>query len=204
MNDNQILSELKVANNIDWKTILISFLIGLVIGMVGVAYFGHNYYEAKITALNNKLTDYEARYSDSINQKEAAIIAKAKAEEKANTPVKEYIEGKTQTVVQWLEKESPKDADVKQTFTNQMKYEYNGVQYDIPMTAKDGSAIKDGQLSINQTNSAVLNVDDVVNRQIANTINKKDKEIQVLEREKKQQTFWGTVIGFGVGSLLHK
>ena len=62
-----------------------------------------------------------------------------------------------------------------------------------------------------QSSSATLDVTNIVNREIANTILQKDAQIAKLEHEKKvnkrqgrQNTFWAATIGTTAGYLIAK
>ena len=66
---------------------------------------------------------------------------------------------------------------------------------------KEIVTIKDGKVVITQENTTKLDVTDIVNREIANTVTKKDTEIKHLKREKKQSTFLGVVGGILIGAI---
>ena len=46
---------------------------------------------------------------------------------------------------------------------------------------------------MNQETTATLDIDSIVNRQIANTILEKEKKERELERQKSQNLIWGIV-----------
>ena len=73
------------------------------------------------------------------------------------------------------------------------------------------SAVVGGTLKMTQSSSATLDVTNIVNREIANTILQKDAQIAKLEHEKKvenrqgrQNTFWAATIGTTAGYLIAK
>ena len=57
---------------------------------------------------------------------------------------------------------------------------------------------------MNQETTATLDIDSIVNRQIANTILEKEKKERELERQKSQNLIWGVVGGYVVGKTLKK
>jgi len=186
----------------DFKTVLIISLASLLIG-VGVTYYlASGHYKEIVSDLKTELNEYKAKYSTTVEEKEKAIIAKAIAEERANTPIKEYIKGDTVTTIQYIKKESEDDADLEMTNKPTVSFEYNGVRQELEVENKDGFKFVDGKWVITQETSTVLNVDDIVNRSIANTIDKKDNEIKTLKRQKIQKAVWGTLIGVGIGKAL--
>jgi len=237
MSENKV--ETAIANI---KTDIISAKIVIIVAMVmfilggglGV-YFTYTHYNAKLEVANATITDLTAKYSEIEAAKEAAIIAKAQAEDKANIPIVVSDTDKTTTSVSYEAKTSASDADTVVNTSTLHKFEYNGVLYDIPevkptvkptttsngttsvtgtstnggaatgtKTGETTSTITGGKLVLTQQTVSVLNVDDIVNRQIADTVNKKDTQIRILKREKVQQTFWGIVGGVVVGKYIAK
>lgn len=184
------------------KSIIIGLLVALILGIVIGGYFTHKYYAPKLVAETALVTDLNAKYSTAIDEKEAAIVAKAVADEKANTPVIVTAKGETVTQVEYVEKASSTDSDASLTTTAAYKFEYNGTQYDVPTKTVATNNVKDGKLVLTQTTTNVMNVDDIVNRQIANTVLKSNHDIAVLKRQKKQDTVWGVIIGVGIGRVL--
>jgi hypothetical protein len=170
----------------------------------GITYhYTAKHYQEKYNALNAQFDAFKAEYSSVINEKEQAIIDKAIAEKKANTPVKEYLKGETVTQLQWVEKESKSDASVEiNSKTNPIVVSYNGKKEELPTTTTEGKDIKDGKVVVTQQTTATLDIDSIVNRQIANRILEDEHKEKVLKREKTQQTIWGTVAGFVIGKYV--
>ena len=189
---------------LDWKLVTIVALVSFIVGVGLTAYLGHNYYEKKLAAVNTELTDYKSKYGATAQEKEKALIDKAIAEKKANTPLKEYVKGDTVTEIQYVEKTSSRDADLQMTTGSTVVASFNGQEMVLPAEDKKGMKLVDGKWVIDQQSKVTLDIDSIVNRQIANTILEKDHEIEVLKRQKTQQTFWGTVIGAGIGVLASK
>ena len=183
------------------------FLGALLIILVtaGVTYhYTAKYYQDKLDAVQTELTDYKAKYSASVDEREQAIINKAQSDNAKNTPVVAPITQASTATVSYEEKSSADDADVQVSNTTKpVVVSYNGITEALPTTTTQNKEIKDGKVVITQENTAKLDVTDIVNREIANTIDKKDTEIGHLKREKIQNTFWGVVGGFAIGSLAH-
>lgn len=188
---------------LDWKLVTIVALICFGLGALTGFILTKNFYKEKLNEVNTELTNFKAQYSTVIKEREEAIIAKALADQKAKTPVKEYVKGDTVTEIQYLPKESSSDADLSLTSKPMnLSFEYNGVKQPVNAVTSEGKQFVDGKWVITQQTQATLNVDDIVNRQIANKINEEEHDKAVLKRQKTQQTFWGTVIGVGIGSFL--
>lgn len=163
------------------------------------------HYIEKYNALQSEYNSFKAKYSVIVEEKEAAIIAKAKAEKAAKTPVVEYVKGETVTEIKYVEKDSKDDATFEfNSKANPIYVSYNGQKEAIKTTTKDGKQIVDGKLVMNQETTATLYIDSIVNRQIANTILEKEKKERELERQKSQNLIWGIVGGYVVGKTLKK
>lgn len=198
----EVEEQLKMFKSNNLRNKLIGYLIALIIGIIVGWAITYNFYDAKLKDVTEQLNEYKAKYSTVQKEKEDAIIAKALADHKAKTLVKEYIKGDTVTKVEYVEKESSTDADL--SITNpapKVIMEYNGEKQELAAVTKEGKKLVDGKWVITQESSTVINVDDVVNRQIALTIEEKEHQKKVLERQKIQNGIWGLAIGYGVGKL---
>lgn len=199
----EVEEQLKMFKSNNLRNKLIGYLIALIIGIIVGWAITYNFYDAKLKDVTEQLNEYKAKYSTVQKEKEDAIIAKALADHKAKTPVKEYIKGDTITTVEYVEKESAKDADL--SITNpptKVVMEYNGEKQELQTINSEGKVFKDGKWIIKQESQTVLNVDDIVNRQIAITIEEKEHQKKVLQRQKIQNGIWGLAIGYGIGKNL--
>ena len=189
------------------------FLIGLVVGGLGMYEINEsrmNDYEVQVAELKAEINDYQIKYQAAISDTEEAKIALAK--EKLKEPEKVYIKGDTQTEIVYVEKETPQDPDVQ---INQeppsLTVSYNGEVKELPMQTKTESATsEDGTLKVNQSSNVTLDVTDIVNREIANTVLQKDAEIykqqetiKRLERQKVTSTVLGVIAAGAVGYALN-
>ena len=189
---------------LDWKLVSLVVLISFLFGAGVSGYIVLNFYDKKLDTVTAELNDWKAKYGTTAQEKEKALVDKALAEKAAKTPVKEYVKGDTVTEIQYVEKESSKDVGLQMTAKNTVSASYNGQTMTLPAETKEGMKLVDGKWVIAQESKVTLDIDSIVNRQIANTILEKDHEIEVLKRQKTQQTFWGTVIGAGIGVLASK
>lgn len=189
------------------------FLIGLVVGGLGMYEIDESRmddYEVQVAELKAEINDYQIKYQAAISDTEEAKIALAK--EKLKEPEKVYIKGDTQTEIVYVEKETPQDPDVQ---INQeppsLTVSYNGEVQELPMQTKTESATsEDGTLKVNQSSNVTLDVTDIVNREIANTVLQKDAEIykqqetiKRLERQKVTSTVLGVIAAGAVGYALN-
>lgn len=189
------------------------FLIGLVVGGLGMYEINESRmddYEVQVAELKAEINDYQIKYQAAISDSEEAKIALAK--EKLKEPEKVYIKGDTQTEIVYVEKETPQDPDVQ---INQeppsLTVSYNGEVQELPMQTKAESATsEDGTLKVNQSSNVTLDVTDIVNREIANTVLQKDAEIykqqetiKRLERQKVTSTVLGVIAAGAVGYALN-
>lgn len=189
------------------------FLIGLVVGGLGMYEIDENRmndYEVQVAELKAEINDYQIKYQAAISDTEEAKIALAK--EKLKEPEKVYIKGDTQTEIVYVEKETPQDPDVQ---INQeppsLTVSYNGEAQELPMqTTTESATSEDGTLKVNQSSNVTLDVTDIVNREIANTVLQKDAEIykqqetiKRLERQKVTSTILGVIAAGAVGYALN-
>lgn len=189
------------------------FLIGLVVGGFGMYEINEsrmNDYEVQVAELKAEINDYQIKYQAAISDTEEAKIALAK--EKLKEPEKVYIKGDTQTEIVYVEKETPQDPDVQ---INQeppsLTVSYNGEVQELPMqTTTESATSEDGTLKVNQSSNVTLDVTDIVNREIANTVLQKDAEIykqqetiKRLERQKVTSTVLGVIAAGVAGYALN-
>lgn len=189
------------------------FLIGLVVGGLGMYEIDEsrmNDYEVQVAELKAEINDYQIKYQAAISDTEEAKIALAK--EKLKEPEKVYIKGDTQTEIVYVEKETPQDPDVQ---INQeppsLTVSYNGEVQELPMqTTTESATSENGTLKVNQSSNVTLDVTDIVNREIANTVLQKDAEIykqqetiKRLERQKVTSTVLGVIAAGAVGYALN-
>lgn len=189
------------------------FLIGLVVGGLGMHEINESRmddYEVQVAELKAEINDYQIKYQAAISDTEEAKIALAK--EKLKEPEKVYIKGDTQTEIVYVEKETPQDPDVQ---INQeppsLTVSYNGEVKELPMqTTTESATSENGTLKVNQSSNVTLDVTDIVNREIANTVLQKDAEIykqqetiKRLERQKVTSTVLGVIAAGAVGYALN-
>lgn len=189
------------------------FLIGLVVGGLGMHEIDESRmddYEVQVAELKAEINDYQIKYQAAISDTEEAKIALAK--EKLKEPEKVYIKGDTQTEIVYVEKETPQDPDVQ---INQeppsLTVSYNGEVKELPMqTTTESATSENGTLKVNQSSNVTLDVTDIVNREIANTVLQKDAEIykqqetiKRLERQKVTSTVLGVIAAGAVGYALN-
>lgn len=189
------------------------FFIGLIVGGFGMYEIDESRmddYEVQVAELKAEINDYQIKYQAAISDTEEAKIALAK--EKLKEPEKVYIKGDTQTEIVYVEKETPQDPDVQ---INQeppsLTVSYNGEVQELPMqTTTESATSEDGTLKVNQSSNVTLDVTDIVNREIANTVLQKDAEIykqqetiKRLERQKVTSTVLGVVTAGVVGYALN-
>ena len=189
------------------------FFIGLIVGGFGMYEIDESRmddYEVQVAELKAEINDYQIKYQAAISDTEEAKIALAK--EKLKEPEKVYIKGDTQTEIVYVEKETPQDPDVQ---INQeppsLTVSYNGEVQELPMqTTTESATSEDGTLKVNQSSNVTLDVTDIVNREIANTVLQKDAEIykqqetiKRLERQKVTSTVLGVIAAGTVGYALN-
>ena len=189
------------------------FLIGLVVGGLGMYEIDESRmddYEVQVAELKAEINDYQIKYQAAISDTEEAKIALAK--EKLKEPEKVYIKGDTQTEIVYVEKETPQDPDVQiSQEPPSLTVSYNGEVQELPMqTTTESATSEDGTLKVNQSSNVTLDVTDIVNREIANTVLQKDAEIykqqetiKRLERQKVTSTVLGVIAAGAVGYALN-
>lgn len=189
---------------------LLPYVICIFVGLIIGGFIVYDHMEPKINEANAQLTAINNKYNEVFKEKELAKVQLAL--EKQKEPEKLYVKGEDKTEYVYIEKEKASDPDVDITSTPQeIKVSYNGEIYNLPMQKTSESSVVGGTLKMTQSSSATLDVTDIVNREIANTILQKDAQIAKLEHEKKvtkrqgkQNTFWATTIGTTAGYLIAK
>ena len=190
-------------------TTILSVLI-----IVGICFALYRFYNqsvlasAALDAANKQIEELKRKNGDL-----AIEVAKAK---------KDYMElgskQTTNTIVHYVEKSSPNDADV-QVDKKPPKVIVNagdGKTYDMTPEVKSGQVIKDGKVVLTEDNTLTLDVEKIVDARFKDKveaieakhkieIDTKNAEIdkinRVLKRTRKQRDFYvGTaIIGTGVG-----
>lgn len=189
---------------------LLPYVICIFVGLIVGGFVVYDHMSPKINEANAQLTAINNKYNEVFKEKELAKVQLAL--EKQKEPEKLYVKGEDNTEYVYIEKEKASDPDVNITSTPQeIKVSYNGETYNLPMQKTSESAVVGGTLKMTQSSSATLDVTNIVNREIANTILQKDAQIAKLEHEKKvnkrqgkQNTFWATTIGTTAGYLIAK
>lgn len=197
---------LRAEIRIGWTKIIIGFIVGILIG-AGAMWF---YMHGEINELEDQISTLKTECTINIDEKEKALTELALAKNKE--PEKIYIKGDTIVETKYIEKTSPDEADVD--IVNPpptIKLAYNGKEEILEMQTDKNNFDKniDGSLKISQSSEIKLDVTDVVNREIANTILQKDSEIErlthklkVKERQNIQGKFWAGVTGVVIGAAL--
>ena len=189
---------------------LLPYVICIFVGLIIGGFIVYDHMVPKINEANAQFTAINNKYNEVFKEKELAKVQLAL--EKQKEPEKLYVKGEDKTEYVYIEKEKASDPDVDITSTPQeIKVSYNGETYNLPMQKTNESSVVGGTLKMTQSSSATLDVTDIVNREIANTILQKDAQIAKLEHEKKvtkrqgrQNTFWATTIGVTAGYLIAK
>lgn len=189
---------------------LLPYVICIFVGLIVGGFVVYDRMSPKINEANAQLTAINNKYNEVFKEKELAKVQLAL--EKQKEPEKLYVKGEDKVEYVYVEKEKASDPDVEITSTPQeIKVSYNGETYNLPMQKTSESKVTGGTLKMTQSSSATLDVTDIVNREIANTILQKDAQIAKLEHEKKvekrqgrQNTFWAATIGTTAGYLIAK
>ena len=185
------------------KGLFIGLFLGVILALVCSVLTFHytsTYYQ-------NKLSTYQATHPDTGETKEEkALIDQAIKDKQNKVPLTETVGQGTTTEISYQAKTSKDDADVEVTNTiKPVVVSYNGKKEELKtITSENQTTGADGKVVITQQSSAVLDIDSIVKREIANTILEDEHQKAVLERQKKQNAFWGAVGGYVVGSMLHK
>ena len=185
-------------------------IMGVVLALICSVLTFHytsSYYQDKCTQIENKLSAYQATHPDDGEaKKEQDLIAKAIADKQNKVPLTETVGQENTTEISYQAKTSKDYADVEVTNTiKPVVVSYNGKKQELKTVTSENQTVgADGKVVITQQSAAVLDIDSIVNREIANKVLEDDHDKAVLERQKKQNAFWGAVGGYVVGSMLHK
>ena len=187
-----------------FKTLILILVVGLL--SAGLTYYYTNaHWETKYSTLQNEYDVYRVNHPDTGDKlgNEQAVINKALTEKEAKVPVKETIGLEGQTVIGYQPKSTPTDSDVEiNSEPTTISVSYNGKQETIPTKSTTEQGVTtDGKVVVNQKQAATIDIDSIVNREIANKVLEDEHKQAVLERQKKQRTFWGVVGGLAVGYL---
>ena len=182
--------------------------------VVGIFYGLYRMYNQSVLA-NAALTEANKKIETLTKQNGdlATQLAKAK---------KDYMElgskQTTHTVVQYVEKSSPDDADVElaKKPPKVVVKAGDGTSYDFTPEVQSGQVIKDGKVVLTEDNTLTLDVEKIVDARFKDKVEaieakhkleidtknaELDKINRVLKRTRKQRDFYvGTaIIGTGVG-----
>lgn len=189
-------------DNMSTKKLIILILVTALISFSTGYYISYDKFSTVNSGIKKELEDFKSLYKNSILEKEAAIIAKAKAESKKPETI--YIGASSTSDIVYKEKENVNDPDVKiNSSAPSLKLQYNSKIYDLnPIKTNNQVDFKGGTLVANQKAEFNLNITDVVNREINYTLMQKDKEIAILKRQKNQNLFWGIIGGAATGAII--
>jgi hypothetical protein len=191
---------------------LISFLIGALISGIAV----YKIYDSKYNTLKTEYNNYKQDTDSIRSDYESKLIDKAVKDNEANKPAKELIENTYAGEISYVPKTSKNDSDVDVSYdVKPILISYNGKQQSLTTSNTESQAKEDNKIVIKQQSQATLDVTDIVNREIANTIDKNKKELQrtmdednkkieTLKREKRQNASWTLLGGLALGYILHK
>lgn len=139
--------------------------------------------------------------------------------ERVEVPVEVPVAVKGDTVIQYVPKESPADADIQiKQDPAQISMQYNDKIYKIDTLKDETQKFEKGKLDVQQSSSATLDVTPIVDREVKIAVSdntkkvteqvtaEKDKEIkQVKKDESKKRTKTALetfAIGLGTGLLI--
>lgn len=200
---------------ISLKYAIIACIISIIIAAGLTFYLCDNHYTAKYNQLQSEYNDYKAKTVDIVNKDEAATIAKAEAEKAQNKPITETATTEATTTIEAVQKDSSNDADVQVTSNPKpIIVSYNGKQQELKTTTTESQTkTADNKVVITQQTQATLNVDDIVNREIANTVDnykatikandeKAKSDIKKMNKEGNKKSAWCLVGGVLIGLAL--
>ncbi len=181
--------------------------IGIALFVIALIFVGHKFY-----MMNNSLVEAGKIIKTLTAQNGQLVIDLAKAKD-------DYIEleskQKSNTVIQYIEKTSPDDADF-QIDKKPPKVIVNagdGVKYEYTPDTKSMESIKDGKVVITEDNTLTLDIEKITDARFKDKIEainskhkldleEKNKEIDKLNRKlkitRKQRDFYGGVAGLGI------
>lgn len=178
----------------------------IIISTILIIFVGYQFYSMhnSLAEANEKITELT-----SMNGKLVDDLAKAK-----NDYMELKSNQKTETVIQYVEKETPNDGDF-QIDKKPPKVVINagdGLSYEYTPDTKSFQSIKDGKVVVSEDNTLTLDIEkitdarfkdrvDALNAQHALDIDEKNKEIDNLNRKlkvvRRQRDFYGGVVGIG-------
>ena len=212
MSDSSSSSTVKEKIKIFLQTnypLVIALIIGILIGCYGMYQYKAAEiatYESQVKALQDELDIYKAQYQSAIESYEQAKVDLALSQ--LSEPEKIYIQGESSTEIVYVEKESEDDPDIAITQTpTTVKISYNDQVEELELETTESTTNNGGMVKITQESTLNLDITDIVNREIANTILQKDSEIykqeQTINRLQRQK-ITSTAIGVLAGGLLYK
>ena len=176
-----------------------------------VCFLGYEFYSMRtgLVEANAKIAQLTETNGELVSD-----LAKAK---------KDYMElesnQKTNTVIEYIEKESPNDADfqINKTTPKVVVNAGDGLKYEYTPDSKSMEQIKDGKVVISEDSTLNLDIEkivdarfkdrvDTLNAQHALAIDEKNREIDNLNKKlkvvRRQRDFYGGIVGFsavGIG-----
>ena len=124
--------------------------------------------------------------------------------------VKVPVETQAKTQIQYVEKETPKDADVQITKEKpQVVVDYNGEQTKFDTLDNETQKFDKGKLQVDQTSKVTLDVTPIVQKEVQTAVNQNTKEltnevakVKSEETKKRHKHELGAFLtGAGVGAL---
>lgn len=128
--------------------------------------------------------------------------------------VKVPVETEAKTQIQYVEKETPKDADVQITKEKpQVVVDYNGEQTKFDTLDNETQKFDKGKLQVDQTSKVTLDVTPIVQKEVQTAVDQNTKELTKVkdnevakikseEKKKRQRHELGAFLtGAGVGAL---
>lgn len=138
--------------------------------------------------------------------------------ERVEVPVEVPVYVKGDTVVEYVEKESPEDADVEwYSSPSKVVMSYNDEQFEMDTLQNETHKFDKGKLEVQQSSETVLDVTPIVERevkiaeaetrkQVEDELNEQfQKELKTKKRQARQDGFWtglGTALLIGAGAAL--
>lgn len=184
------------------KAIAIALVVGALLGAALSFYYTNRYWTERYNALKTEFDAYQVTHPDQSNsvKTEEAIIKEALRRKEEKEPVEEKIVYQDRVVVEYVEKESPQDVDVQiQNDPVKIAVSYNGKVEELKGSPNEKQKFENGKLVVDQTNVATIDIDSIVNREIANKVLEYEHMTQVKDRQKKQVGWWSGVGGFAAG-----
>lgn len=165
---------------ISLKYTIIACIISILLAAGITFYLCDKHYTAQYNQLQTEFANYKSDVKQIKDKDEEETIAKALREKEENKPVTETTMSDETTTIEAVQKESASDADVQMTNTvKPVVISYNGKTQELKTTTTESqNKTADNKVVITQQTQATLNVDDIVNREIANRIETDNKTIK--------------------------